>query len=533
MPLSCDDDVSSPTNRQKQVANVFGHIKYRLTVNSFYSRHEYSTFHTTYSYSVHEQHTMEAGEATTQLPVNVGCENMKDIDVDSKESKNSTHELVPLKGDEHGDNTPDAVPRLDSRHAEPAFVGDIDSTVQQETADYGRFEGVEIKQDSIRSISSSTFSDICVDDLDEKFEDMSVKNDDISTTPFKALDETAREVRSHAYDLLQRLSTGLVRETNHDSGKPRNHHDDGAASAGHDNKRMILRVGLIISFLVVALIVVIIFLTLSNKNEPQFDSSNDTATESPTRAPLVFQSNCQSVADLMEQPGVLVWEAENSIYFSDTVNVSSTESGYCGGGYATGFTKEGSRFVPGHLDIPSSGYYSISLRYSNNAPMDQEIILSVDSAVGAFFVLRPTQNEWAVESVQDVLMNEGSRYVEVWTRIAHTPNGPNIDWVAMELQGKPLNRSEFLVASLGLADDSMPSQSSALIWMAESDPMDWSSLSNRQIKERFVLVEIFHATYGELWSKDNDNWLTEAHICDWYGVVCNSRNLVTDLLLGE
>ena len=97
-----------------------------------------------------------------------------------------------------------------------------------------------------------------------------------------------------------------------------------------------------------------------------------------------------------------------------------------------------------------------------------------------------------------------------------------------------VSRFDYLVTLLSLyIDVTTPSvsQISALVWMSSEDPMDWSSISDEEVIERYALVQIYYSLSGENWSNTNE-WLSEFHACTWYGVGCSVKRVVTDLMLG-
>ncbi|MCZ0938705.1 MAG: hypothetical protein OXJ55_08720, partial [Caldilineaceae bacterium] len=50
--------------------------------------------------------------------------------------------------------------------------------------------------------------------------------------------------------------------------------------------------------------------------------------------------------------------------------------------------------------------------------------------------------------------------------------------------------------------------------------------------DRDVLVALYHATSGDNWVK-NDNWMSEAPVDKWYGVVATGNDRVIELMLPE
>ena len=42
-----------------------------------------------------------------------------------------------------------------------------------------------------------------------------------------------------------------------------------------------------------------------------------------------------------------------------------------------------------------------------------------------------------------------------------------------------------------------------------------------QVQQRGALVALYVATNGDEW-EDNTNWLSDAPVCEWYGLDCNN-----------
>jgi hypothetical protein len=215
--------------------------------------------------------------------------------------------------------------------------------------------------------------------------------------------------------------------------------------------------------------------------------------------------------------------------------ISDEESGYCGGGYVTGFIDSESGFSFWPIVVETTGYYRLALRYANGAEEDLPLSLQIDGQDVGEFSMRPTGNwsTWMVEGIDDILLREGGDHeILVWNSKS-AEESPNIDWLALRLQG-PLTRFEYLTIILDSLTNVMTpsmSQMSALLWMSTEDMMDWSSVTEREIVERYSLVQFYYSTEGDLWSSNNE-WLSDFHVCDWYGVGCSEENFVTDLILG-
>lgn len=74
-------------------------------------------------------------------------------------------------------------------------------------------------------------------------------------------------------------------------------------------------------------------------------------------------------------------------------------------------------------------------------------------------------------------------------------------------------------------------QADAFEWMTTRDFMDWTVLQKRELLERYIFVVFYFSMGGRQWTRDTD-WLSELHICDWYGLECNLDVFVVDIFLG-
>eukprot|EP00980_Cylindrotheca_fusiformis_P007446 scaffold1537_cov108-Cylindrotheca_fusiformis.AAC.5 len=75
-------------------------------------------------------------------------------------------------------------------------------------------------------------------------------------------------------------------------------------------------------------------------------------------------------------------------------------------------------------------------------------------------------------------------------------------------------------------------QERAFNWMTSQDLMPWASLEDREIIERYIMVVLYYATGGSQW-RSNSEWLSELHVCQWYGIDCYLDVYVGDLNLGN
>lgn len=474
------------------------------------------------------------------------------------------------------DSGPTATEMLDSGHTQDHFMTNVSLFMDEE---------------SVHSIYSVDPEDQEGNDADadKANDDDASGDDDMPFSFFAALEGPARDVRSHAYWLLTSLNMGIGSgdaSTSTASGSANDVEEDekdhdvdledevhalekslavGGTKSGkkslmdtgkkvkrslQKNPRFMI-CGCLILFALIGVIVLLALFLMSPISNTATNASSDLSPQmaedqatSATMDPTAFSTiaptvpydgkpstTCQTLTD---RDTAQVWEAETaSILLHETI-VNQEAGGFCGTGYVSGLSTKGARFVLGHVEVLSSGYFTARLRYSNPTKENQEIILSVDSIPVAFFNMThtPDSSTWKVVSVAHILLNEGPRYVEVWTRKEHEAGGPNIDWVAIELQ-KELTRPQYVTKLLPQLKNQSTFQASALEWLSESDSTDWESLSNHEIVERYALVEFFHSTYGDLWSNDNDSWLSTSHVCDWYGIVCNSRKMVTDVALDD
>ena len=87
------------------------------------------------------------------------------------------------------------------------------------------------------------------------------------------------------------------------------------------------------------------------------------------------------------------------------------------------------------------------------------------------------------------------------------------------------SRYNLTVDRRDLSNMSSP-QYRALSWLALDDEF-LSSLDDPDMMERYILAVFYFSTDGENWDTNNQ-WLTESHICEWWGVVgCTNGMRVT------
>ena len=228
-------------------------------------------------------------------------------------------------------------------------------------------------------------------------------------------------------------------------------------------------------------------------------------------------------------------EAEDASKKMGNVIISDGNEGYCGEGYLTNLMGIGSGFEFAPLEVNTTGYYRVALRYNYNEKSAISLHLKIDDTEKGQFDLISTGNKttWMVDGIDNILLSQGEHVVRL-SVLSETDDGPHIDWLTVSML-EPVSRFDYLVILLAqLTDVTTPSQSqiSALVWMASEDPMDWSSLTDQEIIERYALVQIYYSASGDIWFNTNE-WLSEFHVCTWYGIACSKEELVTDLMLGK
>ena len=131
------------------------------------------------------------------------------------------------------------------------------------------------------------------------------------------------------------------------------------------------------------------------------------------------------------------------------------------------------------------------------------------------------------------MLREGEYTIGMWIEFDGTI-GPHVDWMALRLE-EPMTPLEYLDTIIkqpsGIETQLTVTQTRTRQWMSNEDPIDWSTLTDREIVERYALIQIYHASNGEAWM-NNNQWLSEFHVCTWYGITCSKDMFVTDLMLG-
>mmetsp|Transcript_19451 Transcript_19451/g.40051 ORF Transcript_19451/g.40051 Transcript_19451/m.40051 type:complete len:869 (+) Transcript_19451:964-3570(+) len=265
-------------------------------------------------------------------------------------------------------------------------------------------------------------------------------------------------------------------------------------------------------------------------------TAEPTTTIGPTSAPTPMIDTLSTSCNLpVQDTGVVTAQAENAPELFGPASISNENSGYCGEGYIANLTTPGSGFVFGSVEVNATGYYRVAVRYNNADFNDKPLRLLIDGHDEGIFELIPTGNEtsWMVEGIGYVSLKEGNHAIEFSLDTdADQTIGPNIDWLTLSLQ-QEVPRFIFLVELLErLIDVASPSESQALAisWMTSEDPIDWTTLSNQEMIERYALVHTYFSLSGNLWI-NNNQWLSEFHACGWYGITCSKDMLVTDLML--
>jgi len=257
-----------------------------------------------------------------------------------------------------------------------------------------------------------------------------------------------------------------------------------------------------------------------------------TTTLAPTSTFNTSHTSCQMPIQIGD---VQTFEAENASKRIGNTIISDKNDGYCGKGYVTDLMELGSGFEFSSLKVNTTGYYRVTLRYNYNGKSAISLLLKIDDTEGGQFDLKSTGNKttWMVEGADDILISQGEHVIQVLLP-TETKDGPRIDWLTLSLL-EPVSRFDYLVTLLAqFIDVTTPSQSqiSSLVWMASKDPMDWSSLTDQEIIERYALVQIYNSASGDIWLNTNE-WLSEFHVCTWYGIACSEEKFVTDLMLDK
>lgn len=251
----------------------------------------------------------------------------------------------------------------------------------------------------------------------------------------------------------------------------------------------------------------------------------------PTSILTTLSTSCYMPDDM---PEIILVQAEDApvINFAP---IKSSGGGFCGDGYASLLPKVRAGFKFWSLEVESHGYYSVAIRYNNIDKGKTSLGLIINDLDKGTFDLLYTENEssWLVVMVNNVLLHEGENSIRISVLDSDQEKGPNVDWLAVVLQ-KPLSKFDYLsglvAESSGITSQTLL-QTRTLQWMANEDTVDYSDVTDVEIIERYALLQLYHYTAGDLWTT-NDQWRSESHVCDWYGVNCSEEMIVTGLMLG-
>jgi hypothetical protein len=275
-------------------------------------------------------------------------------------------------------------------------------------------------------------------------------------------------------------------------------------------------------------------------SQPQSDTTQPSAAIAPTPAPSTSMLNTLSTSCYLpdNKPGTVTAEAEYAPEQFGFATINNSNTGYCGEGYLTILMVAGSGFGFVSFEVNQTGYYKAALRYNNADKAKKALGLLIDDQDEGTFNLVDTGNEtsWLVDDIDNVLLREGTHAIRVSVMETDTTIGPSVDWLTLVLQ-EPMSQFDYLSGLVaqanGMATQTL-SQTRTLEWMVNEDSIDYSTLTDQEVIERYALIQIYHSAAGDSW-KDNTQWLSELHACGWYGITCSKRddsNLVTGLMLG-
>ena len=91
-----------------------------------------------------------------------------------------------------------------------------------------------------------------------------------------------------------------------------------------------------------------------------------------------------------------------------------------------------------------------------------------------------------------------------------------------------------------LLQDTGSPQFRAARWLADDDGSGLATVCNQRLFERYALLAMYYATNGPNWDICNENdpacvgnsqqgWRSDADICNWYRVRCNTDGLVDSI----
>ena len=97
----------------------------------------------------------------------------------------------------------------------------------------------------------------------------------------------------------------------------------------------------------------------------------------------------------------------------------------------------------------------------------------------------------------------------------------------------PVALTELSLATFGYANTDLciPADESFREWLASIPTHEGTDMDCTPLSDRAVLEILYHATDGDNWA-NNENWLTDAELGDWYGVDTDTEGRVVSLHLG-
>jgi hypothetical protein len=118
------------------------------------------------------------------------------------------------------------------------------------------------------------------------------------------------------------------------------------------------------------------------------------------------------------------------------------------------------------------------------------------------------------------------------------PTAPSSSSLSPVKQCESLSREQALLQSvskvtdLSLLKDTSTPAGKAYQFLLNGDPAKINPCTYPSVNQRFALVTFYYSTNGDSWS-DNGGWLTAVGECQWMGITCNTKGLVTDISLSK
>lgn len=84
---------------------------------------------------------------------------------------------------------------------------------------------------------------------------------------------------------------------------------------------------------------------------------------------------------------------------------------------------------------------------------------------------------------------------------------------------------EKLTDNSTLANSTTP-QGQAYSWMLDKDPAEINPCVYPSVQQRYILASLYFATGGQNWD-DNLRWLSSSNECDWFGIICDSGDVIS------